>query len=157
MPLEELNCSSCTSTDLLKLMCFDILSIRSFSAWSSKFVASKLHSVKYCKANSILFFLSFFFFFHSSSLSMIETSCLPLEDLGINLQSQNSFLSHPVPFETAKTLTSALMNVGLNPKLYSFHKAQAYTFLNAFSSHWYLSVSDYIMIHMILQLRHKKP
>lgn len=93
MPLKELNCCSCTSTDLLKLMCYDILSVLFFLTWSSKFVASKLHSAKYCKANSILCFPSLFvwvLFSHFSSLSMIGTSCLPLKDLQIILQLQTS-------------------------------------------------------------------
>lgn len=93
MPLKELNCSSCTLTDLLKLMCYGILSVPFFLTRSSKFVASKLHSVKYCKENSILCFLSLFvwvLFSHFSSFSMIGTFCLRLKDLQIILQSQTS-------------------------------------------------------------------
>lgn len=133
-PLKELNCHSCTSTDLLKLMCYDTLSIFFFLTWSSKFVASKLHSVKYCKANSILCFLSLFIwvlFSHFSSLSLIGTSCLPLKDLQIILQLQtSSFCTILYCSRQQKNQTSALLKVGLNPKFYLYHKAQTSEMLN---------------------------
>lgn len=132
-PLKELNCHSCTSTDLLKLMCYDTLSILFFLTWSSKFVASKLHSVKYCKANSILCFLSLFIwvlFSHFSSFldwDFLFTSQGPSNHPSV---ANFLFLHHPVLLQTTKNQTSALLKVGLKPKFYLYHKAQTSEMLN---------------------------
>lgn len=65
MPFKELNCSSCTFTDMLQFICFDILSIL-FSSALIKRICSFQASFSYCKANNILCFLCFFphFSFH---------------------------------------------------------------------------------------------
>lgn len=150
MPFKELNCSSCTFTDMLQFMCFDILSIL-FSSALIKRICSFQASFSYCKAN-ILCFLHFF----PISLSMTEISCLPPTDHHPSISSF-LFLCCPVPLQTARTLTSTLMMAGVNPKFFtSFMPMRSWISLILFVNWlfrdleckwWYYSLQ--------LQLRHK--